>query len=69
MIWSSDPDQANAKGVAVVINKELMRTNGIESTELIPGRALWFTIPWHKDRKLSLMIVYAPNEVSANRTF
>lgn len=69
VIWSSDPDQPNAKGVTVVINKELMRTNGIESTELIPGHALWFTIPWHKDRKLSLMIVYAPNEVSANKMF
>jgi hypothetical protein len=37
---SIDPNQPNAKGVAIVLNKEITNTTNVVVSEIIPGRAL-----------------------------
>ncbi len=38
---SADPQQPNAKGVAIVLNKEITNTQNVDYYEIIPGRAHW----------------------------
>ncbi|KIJ59328.1 hypothetical protein HYDPIDRAFT_140820, partial [Hydnomerulius pinastri MD-312] len=66
---SIDPSHPNAKGVAIVINKHITNTSGIKLVELVPGRALLATIPWHREEHLNVLNVYAPNEPATNETF
>ncbi|KAJ7077990.1 Endonuclease/exonuclease/phosphatase, partial [Mycena belliarum] len=66
---SIDPDHPNAKGVAIVINKEISNIQGIKTEELVPGRALHMTIPWHGESKLTIVAAYAPNDPVENATF
>jgi exonuclease III len=66
---SKDEEAPNSKGVSIVVNKELLDTDGIESKELIAGRALLAKIPWHNNEKLSVLAVYAPNRPDENRDF
>lgn len=48
-------------------NKQL--TNIIQSHEIIPGRALLASAIWHGKEQISILVVYAPNDHSANKTF
>ncbi|KAJ7723008.1 Endonuclease/exonuclease/phosphatase [Mycena maculata] len=66
---SIDPASPQSKGVAIVINKELSNIVGIQSKELIPGRALHLTIPWHGNSKIMVIAVYAPNDATENANF
>lgn len=59
----------NAAGVAFVINKERTVINGTTDTVIIPGRAMSLTIPWHGDKELTILNVYAPNSTTENAQF
>ncbi|KAK0209768.1 hypothetical protein IW262DRAFT_1468461 [Armillaria fumosa] len=60
VIHSEDPDHTTGKaGMAVVLNKNLVKTEGIKTTELIPGCALLVQIPWHADTTLNWLAMYA----------
>jgi exonuclease III len=68
-IHSRDADAPNTKGVSIVINKELLDTEGLRSTEIVPGRALVADVPWHNNERLIVLAVYAPNRPDQNREF
>ncbi|KAG2738220.1 DNase I-like protein, partial [Suillus brevipes Sb2] len=69
IISSIDPNHTNAQGVALVLNKDLTITREITSHEIIPGRALLVSIPWHREEKITILTIYAPNEPNKNKTF
>ncbi|KAI0072921.1 DNase I-like protein [Panus rudis PR-1116 ss-1] len=70
IIYSPDPTEPSQRaGVAIVINKDLANIKGISSTVIVPGRALLMQLPWHKDLKLSILAIYAPNNSSDNASF
>ncbi|KZV84465.1 DNase I-like protein [Exidia glandulosa HHB12029] len=68
VINSVHPDNpSGAGGVALAFNKFLTNTKGIQSHELIPGRALLATFNWHKDDELTVLAIYAPNDARESR--
>ena len=69
LFYSQLPKSNNAAGVAIAINKGLINTDNIIHTPIIPGRAILITIPWHGDRPIKILNVYAPNETNANERF
>ena len=69
LVYSPDPTTRNAKGVAFVINKGMIRTEDMETRVLIPGRAMTLTIPWKNGIKLTALNVYAPNCPKEMRQF
>ena len=70
LISSPDPDNpTGARGIAVVINKKLVRYEQIQHVEIVPGRALEVTIPWAQSDNLRLLALYAPNNTGEQRTF
>jgi hypothetical protein len=46
---SCDPTTNNAKGVTLVLNKELTNVHDIMVHELVPGRAIYLKYTWHAD--------------------
>lgn len=66
---SIDPAQTNAKGVAIVMNKNLVNTSGMKVHELVPGRALLVIVPWRKSDTLKVLAIYAPNDPQNNQFF
>lgn len=68
IFFSQGPNE-NAQGVAIVINKELTNTKGIKQQEIVPGRAMLITIPWHTTLTLTILNIYAPNVHSENQSF
>ncbi|KAG1869342.1 Endonuclease/exonuclease/phosphatase [Suillus subalutaceus] len=69
IILSIDPDQMNAKGIAIVLNKNIMDTSHVKTIELIQGRAILCTIKWHNEHKLTILTIYAPNDPTDNQRF
>ncbi|KAF9555218.1 DNase I-like protein, partial [Agrocybe pediades] len=70
ILKSQDPAQPNAKGVAVIFNKQLTRWNEAIQTTLIPGRAIQVTLPWRTgDSRVNILAVYAPNASNENAAF
>ena len=69
LLHSPDPDNCNARGIAIVLNKRLVNTEGITETTLVPGRAMTITIPWHHDTKINILAVYSPNAPREIRDF
>lgn len=65
----SQGHNVNAQGVAFIINKDLLKTIEIETYEVVPGRALLLTIPWHNNQLLTILNVYAPNAPVENQNF
>ena len=63
------PDTRNAAGVAFVINKGIINTDNITCEELIPGRAILATVPWHANNIIKILNVYAPNDTRSNEAF
>lgn len=61
LFHSPDPDTRNARGIALVLNRKLIKTQGAIMTTLVPGRAIFMNIPWHDDSKISVLAVYSPN--------
>ncbi|KAJ7763069.1 Endonuclease/exonuclease/phosphatase [Mycena metata] len=66
---SIDPASPQSKGVAFVVNKEISNIEGIETEELIPGRALRISIPWHGESRVTGVVAYAPNDPTENARF
>ncbi|KAJ7237245.1 hypothetical protein C8J57DRAFT_1247224 [Mycena rebaudengoi] len=67
--YSKDPRTANAAGVAFVLNKRLVRTDGIKTIEIIPGRALVLEMQNADGTPLSILGAYAPNAPAENEKF
>ncbi|KAL1938552.1 hypothetical protein VTO73DRAFT_11575 [Trametes versicolor] len=68
----SSPDPVNptaARGVAIAINKRILKDCAPLLRILVPGRAVLLTIPWTAERSLKIVNVYAPNESAANADF
>ncbi|KAJ7017556.1 Endonuclease/exonuclease/phosphatase, partial [Mycena alexandri] len=69
VVFSRDPRTPNANGVAFVLNKNLVKTDDIKTTEIIPGRALLLETKKKNDKPLSILGVYAPNSAAENEEF
>ncbi|KAJ7055337.1 Endonuclease/exonuclease/phosphatase [Mycena amicta] len=70
VINSTFPENPAAKGIAVVLNRELTNTQGVRVWYLIKGKAILVQIPWYKKRTVTVLGVYAPTESDAdNRDF
>ncbi|EPS97598.1 hypothetical protein FOMPIDRAFT_1128164 [Fomitopsis schrenkii] len=70
MINSPDPVNPTAtRGVAVILNRELVDTSAIKHTVIVPGRALLVSTKWHAGKSLTILNVYAPNATTENTTF
>ncbi|KAK0433681.1 Endonuclease/exonuclease/phosphatase [Armillaria borealis] len=54
-------------GIAIVLNKELIKTEDVMTTELIPGRALLIQAPWHAGKTFTWLAIYAPNKERENK--
>jgi len=67
---SPDPENpTSSAGVAFAINKEKLDTNNITLTTLIPGRAIFLSIPQKHGDTLHLINIYAPNDLSQHTRF
>ncbi len=66
---SEDPDTPNARGVAIVLNKEITETENVVVTEIVPGRAILLETRWHQSEVLSILGVYAPVNPVHNARF
>jgi exonuclease III len=67
---SEDPENPKGKGgVAIVLNRKLTNVNRVKITEIIPGRALHIRTNWHREEKINVLAVYAPNDVADNAKF
>jgi exonuclease III/ribonuclease HI len=70
VIYSSiDPQHTNAAGIAVVLNKNMTNIHGVRKYELIPGRALMVSVPWHRNAEIHVLAIYAPNTAEENCKF
>jgi exonuclease III len=69
LFYSPLPGTDNAAGVAMLLNKGLVNTEGASADVLVPGRAILVTLPWHAGEPLKVLCVYAPNDSGANATF
>ncbi|KAJ7126044.1 Endonuclease/exonuclease/phosphatase [Mycena epipterygia] len=69
VVFSEDPTSPNAKGVAFVLNKDLLDTDNLQTWDIIPGRALLIEIQTRGDEKLTVLGVYAPNAPNENADF
>ena len=59
----------SSAGVALVLNKDLVQTNHVETFELIKGKAMGMKIKWTEDEDIVLINVYAPNKRSDHENF
>ncbi|KAI5985832.1 Endonuclease/exonuclease/phosphatase [Pisolithus albus] len=64
-----DPSHTSAKGVAIVLNKCLVKTLDVNTHEIIPGRAILISMPWYQQERLNVLNVYGPNDPSQNQNF
>ncbi len=61
VFFSPHPERPTAReGVAVVLNKKLLKIGGAAARVIVPGRALHMTVPWHGTDILEILCVYAP---------
>ncbi|KAJ3816692.1 hypothetical protein F5880DRAFT_1626467 [Lentinula raphanica] len=61
ILYSRLAHTPNAAGVAIVLNRRLANTAGIQVHEIVPGHAMIINTTYHSDESLSLLAVYAPN--------
>jgi hypothetical protein len=62
---SGHPTKPNSTaGVAFLLNKKFLDTDNYREHVLIPGRALFISIPWHQGETLTLLNIYAPNDAA-----
>jgi len=66
---SSDPEHPNAKGVALVLNKQKTAWKEASTKIIEQGRAILLTIPWQKVSILNILAIYAPNGATENANF
>jgi hypothetical protein len=68
-IHFSQGTNPNAQGVAIVLNREMTNIHNIKQQDIVPGRAMLLTLPWHLDKTLTILNIYAPNGHSENQLF
>lgn len=64
-----DTAQKNSKGVAVVLNNNLIPTKNTTEVVIIEGRALAIIVQWHTNENLCILAVYTPNAPKDNKEF
>ncbi|PPQ78824.1 hypothetical protein CVT24_002384, partial [Panaeolus cyanescens] len=69
IINTHDPEQTNAKGVAIVLNKHRTRWREIHATEIAEGRAVLVEVPWKQNESIKILGVYAPNETDLQEEY
>ncbi|KAJ7924256.1 Endonuclease/exonuclease/phosphatase, partial [Mycena leptocephala] len=69
LIFSEDPISPNAKGLAFVVNKDLLNTDNMQTWEIVPGWAMLLQLHTHKNKTLVVLGVYAPNAPTENAAF
>ncbi|KZV66448.1 DNase I-like protein, partial [Peniophora sp. CONT] len=52
--------ETSAGGVACVVNTELIAVADMEHRVIVPGRAASISIPWHGERRFTILNIYAP---------
>ncbi|KAJ7336755.1 hypothetical protein DFH08DRAFT_706046 [Mycena albidolilacea] len=63
LFHSSHPQNpCSTAGVAFLLNKELIDTEHVMTYDLIPGRAIMISVPWHKGEVLAVLNIYAYNK-------
>ncbi|KAJ7148028.1 Endonuclease/exonuclease/phosphatase, partial [Mycena crocata] len=67
--FTKDPQTANAKGVALVLNKNMIKTNAIRTREMIPGRVIVLEMTNVDGKPFSVLGIYAPNPPGENAVF
>lgn len=48
------------EGVAVVLNKKLLKAGAASAQTVVPGCALQVSVPWHGNEVLEILCIYAP---------
>lgn len=69
VFFSPSPNASQAQGVAFALNKQLTNTEQATCREVVPGRAILLSIPWHGMQTLHVLNVYAPNGANENSEF
>ena len=69
LYYSPDPMTRNAKGVAIILDKKMIKTEDVTITTIVPGRAMSAALPWQGDSQVNVMTIYAPNAPAENRDF
>ncbi|KAJ6454975.1 Endonuclease/exonuclease/phosphatase [Mycena sanguinolenta] len=69
IIFSEDPETPNARGLAFVINKDMLNTDDIQTWEIIPSRAMVIKLETYKNETMVVLGVYAPNPPADNARF
>lgn len=70
LLNSPDPDRpSSARGVATILNREVVDTSEVQLTKIVPGRALLVTTRWHAGHKITILNIYAPNDPTENEAF
>ncbi|EIW61240.1 DNase I-like protein, partial [Trametes versicolor FP-101664 SS1] len=70
ILHSPDPiNSTGARGVALVINKRVLKDCTPVMRQIVPGRAILTSIPWAEDRTLKILNIYAPNDATDNEAF
>ncbi|KAK0467571.1 Endonuclease/exonuclease/phosphatase [Armillaria novae-zelandiae] len=68
IFFSADERNPTGKaGVAVVLNKNLIQTEGVVTTDLILGRALFIQVPWHRGTYFNWLAIYTLNDDSESK--
>ncbi|KAJ3846657.1 hypothetical protein EV368DRAFT_77007 [Lentinula lateritia] len=68
IFYTKLPDTANAGGVAIVLNRNIMNVEGIQTHEIVPGHAMLLEYCWHNTERLSILAIYAPNTDTHSNT-
>ena len=67
---SSDPENPTGKGgVAFVLNRRKTNIKNVKTYEVIKGRALLLQYTWHNSKILTVLAIYAPNDITENKDF
>ncbi|KAF9784120.1 Endonuclease/exonuclease/phosphatase, partial [Thelephora terrestris] len=66
---SPDPETRNAKGIALILNKRMVKTDQATTTVIVPGRAITLTLPWQENERINILAVYSPNAQAEIREF
>ncbi|KAI0334322.1 DNase I-like protein, partial [Cubamyces sp. BRFM 1775] len=67
IVYSADPDNGTAaRGVAFVINKRIVKQPKYEYRVVREGRVLLLDLEWSITKRLRLLNVYAPNDMTKN---
>ncbi|KAJ6506686.1 Endonuclease/exonuclease/phosphatase [Mycena sanguinolenta] len=63
LLFSSHPENPTATaGVGFILNKKLIDTEHVLTYDLVPGRAIMISVPWHKGEVLTVLNIYAHNK-------